>query len=122
MVRILTDYIAQACVAMEIQARRRQNEIDAVEDVMKSIEKLSGMEMAARELEMEWEKLKSEQRGLLDMLQSLIRIREIYMRTERRICDYGEGNAIKFRYPEITYIEIPVLKKEAIKTEKRIRL
>lgn len=118
MVKILTERIAQACAALEKQAQRRQNEIDTVEDVIKSIRNLSGMERAVQELEAECDELKSEQRGLLDMLQSLIRIREIYMRTEKRICDYGEGNSIKFCYPQITYIEIPVFNKSMIKTER----
>lgn len=118
MVKILVDHVEAACSALEKNARRRQNEIEAVEDVMKSLGNLSGMERVTGELRVEVEKLKQEQKGLLDMLQGLIRIREIYLRTDKRICDCAEGDIVRFHYPETTYINIPVFEKGIIINKK----
>lgn len=114
MVKLLMDHMANACSMLEKYARYRQNEIHTVEDVMKSLESLSGMERVTWKLRTETETLKQEQKEWLDMLQGLICIRRIYVQAEKRICDCAEGNTIKFHYPNTTYINIPVLENDII--------
>lgn len=106
MVKILTDHVAKACEEMTAQARRRQNEIDAAEDVIRSLQGLSGMDGILRQLRKETEDLKEEQRKLLDMLQALIRIQEYYVKADKQVCDYAEGNVIRHSFPGITLMNL----------------
>lgn len=89
---MFTVFIFQiACIREELQkiADSRNREIQNVEDVINTLQSLSGMGEIIGTLKKKKAELDYQQRCLQDMVQGLEELRQRYERAECRICEKG---------------------------------
>lgn len=84
--------IAYACDNLQQVARKQNNEIMDIEEIIGALGSLSGMDDVIGSLNGKKRDLEQQQQSLLSMLQGLRKIENCYRKAEERICDRGEGN------------------------------
>ncbi len=91
MFQINVSQVEQHISDLQQQARRLNQAIGRVEDVIRGIRGMSGNEGVVQKLKSDVMRMEEERRNLADMTGSLMQIAEMYSYMEKGICDYAEG-------------------------------
>lgn len=94
MFRVFLNQLAYCCEELEQTAVRQRNEIQNIDDIIRTLHSLSGMEHVIGVLRKKREELRQQQQEMLNMLQGLEKIRLCYLKTEQRITE----NCEDYRY------------------------
>ena len=101
MFSILIDHAIQECAHIEKQAAELSNQVIELEQAMKAVRSLSGMEGVVARLEQLHQEMESEQTGLHQMMWAFNKTILNYLSCENRICDNGEQNVALYERQEI---------------------
>lgn len=101
MFSILINQAIQECAHIEKQAAGLANQVVELEQAIKAVRGLSGMEEPVARLERLRQEMESEQSGLHQMMWALNKTILNYLSCENRICDNGEQNVALYARQEI---------------------
>lgn len=101
MFSILINNAIQECVHIEKQAAQLSSKVIELEQAMKAVRSLSGMEGIVTRLERLHQEMESEQMELHQMMWAFNKTILNYLSCENRICDNGEQNAALYARQEI---------------------
>jgi type II secretory pathway component GspD/PulD (secretin) len=93
--------VTNECAGLETQVYDLKNQMCELENVVKSIKGLSGMDDVIERLEKQSSNLEQEYRQLNRMLQALNKILVYYSKCENRILDNGEQSVILYNRKKV---------------------
>lgn len=98
MVSVWRTHLEHSCESLQHQAKQRYYEIQRIENVISSLNSLSGMNHVVAQLKIKKNELEEQQKSLLDMIQGLMKISGLYRTAENRIIEQADGCRVRYKY------------------------
>lgn len=90
MFTVIIQLLASASDDMQHSARRLNQQINDVQQIISSLRRLSEYEGVIHKLKLQKENMETEKHQLLEMMAALNQIQKTYIRSEHNILEYGE--------------------------------